>query len=394
MNTQLADGVAWVGFVDWHVRDFHSYNTKRGSTYNAYLVQGKTGTAVIDAVKAPYADVLIANILAKTEAGKVTHLVCNHAEPDHSGGFPALVAAFPQAAVVCNAKCRDALMKHYGAADWTFKVVSEGEKIDLGGKTLQVFDTPMVHWPESMATFLHEDGILFSMDAFGQHYACSARFDDEADIEEVMQEAKTYYANIVLLYARPVENALAKLGTLPIRILAPSHGVIWRTHIGRILAAYQAWRISKAEKKVVIFFASMWGSTKAMAEAIADGALESAVKVKLIDVNVTSDTELVTEVMDCAAFAAGSPTLNMGIMPRMAGALTYLRGLRPAGKCGFAFGSYGWGSKGAEEVGAYLAAMQVEQIVPPLTVRFAPDAATLETCRELGRTLAARALKA
>lgn len=391
MNTLLAKNVNWIGYVDWYVRDFHSYDTKRGSTYNAYLVRGTEKTAVIDAVKAPYVDKLIANVLALTAADKVDYLVCNHAEPDHSGGFPALVKAFPKAEVVCNAKCRDALDHHYKTDGWKFKIVADGEQLALGGKTLQFADTPMVHWPESMAEFLIEDGILFSMDIFGQHYASSARFDDEVDFAEVMQEAKTYYANIVLLYARPVETALAKLGGLPIKMLAPSHGIIWRSRIPEILAAYQAWRVSKPAGKIVIFFATMWGSTKVMAEAIAEGVKESDVKFKLIDLASTSDTELVTELMDCAGFAAGTPTLNMNLLPRMAAALTYVRGLRPAGKFGFAFGSYGWGSKGPEEAAKYLADMQVEQIVPPLTTRFHPDSAVLEKCRELGRELARRA---
>ncbi len=393
MNTELAKGVNWVGYVDWHVRDFHSYQTKRGSTYNSYLVQGSDATAVIDAVKAPYVGRLIDNVLAKTSADKIKYIVCNHAEPDHSGGMPALVAAFPGAEVIVNAKCKDALSCHYDTTGWNFKIVKEAEQLPLGGKTLQFFDTPMVHWPESMATFLIEDGILFSMDAFGQHYASSARFDDEANLEEVMQEAKIYYANIVLLYMRPVQAAIKKLGTLPIKIIAPSHGIIWRKHIPVILEAYQAWVVSKPVNKVVIFFSTMWGSTKAMADAIAQGVEGSDTQFKLIDLSATADTELITELMDCAGFAVGTPTLNIDLMPRVAAALTYAGGLRPIGKFGIAFGSYGWASKGAEAAAEYLTKMQVEQIAPPLTCRFAPTPEVLDKCRAVGRELAARAAK-
>jgi flavorubredoxin len=393
MDTKLTDNVFWVGFVDWSVRDFHGYTTARGSTYNAYLVKSQK-TALIDTVKGMYAGDLIANVKAQVPLESVDYIVCNHAEPDHAGGLPATVQACPNATVVCNAKCKDALEHHFDVSGWKFQVVNDAETLSLGGKTLQFFDTPMVHWPESMVTYLVEDAILFSMDAFGQHYASGYRFDDESDLCEVMQEAKTYYANIVLPYARPVAAALARLGGLKLAIVAPSHGVIWRSHFAKIVAAYQAWMVSKPTKKVVIVFSSMWNSTRQMAEAVAAGAEEFPVEVKLIDAAATSDTNIVADVMDCAAFAAGSPTLNMSILPRMAATLTYLRGLKPMGKSCFAFGSFGWASKGCEEVAQYLQAMQMTPVCEPVACRFVPDAATLEKCRAAGRALAAVALKA
>ena len=391
MDTKVAGGVFWVGYVDWAVRDFHGYTTSRGSTYNAYLVMGEK-TALIDAVKAPYAAALIENIRAHVPLEKVDCIVCNHAEPDHSGGLPAVMRACPNATLLCNAKCQDALSRHYDVSGWKIRVVKDTETFALGGKTLQFFDTPMVHWPESMATYLIEDELLFSMDAFGQHYASGFRFDDESNLCEVMQEAKTYYANIVLPYGRPVAAALARLGGLKPKVVAPSHGVIWRGHFAEILAAYQDWMVCRPAQKVVVVYCSMWGSTRAMAEAVAAGAGELPVDVRLIDVAVTSDTRVVTEVMDCAAFAAGSATLNMGIMPRMAATLTYLRGLKPAGKAGFAFGSFGWAAKGGEEVAQYLQAMQVKPVREPLACRFAPDAETLAACRAAGRALAEAAM--
>lgn len=393
MNTQLAPSVNWVGYIDWTVREFHSYVTSRGSTYNAYLVEGSNATALIDTVKAPYVDKLIANIKARV-GNKVNYLICNHAEPDHSGGFPAVVKAFPNAPVVCTVKTKDALSRHYDTHDWQWQIVKDGETLDLGGKTLQFYETPMVHWPESMATWLPEDGILFSMDAFGQHYASANRFDDEADLDEVMQEAKKYYANIVLLYARPVAATLKKLGGLPIKVIAPSHGIIWRSHIPTILEAYTRWHVSKAEKKVVVFYSTMWTSTKKMAEAIVEGVASTGCNFKLFNLESTTDTDLIPELMDCAGFAVGTPTLNMSLMPRMAAALTYVRGLKPAGKFGFSFGSFGWASKGAEEASRYLAEMQVELISEPVTNRFAPTEDTLARCRELGIQMGERALKA
>jgi len=393
MDTKLSTQVFWVGYIDWSVRDFHGYTTSRGSTYNAYLVMGEK-VALIDTVKAPYVAAYLENVKAHVPLERVDYIVCNHAEPDHSGGLPATVKACPNATVLCNAKCKDALERHYDVSGWNFQVVKDSETFALGGKTLQFFDTPMVHWPESMVTYLVEDAILFSMDAFGQHYASGFRFDDESDLCEVMQEAKTYYANIVLPYGRPVAATLARLGGLKLSIVAPSHGVIWRSHFAKIVEAYQAWMVCKPAKKVVIAYCSMWNSTKAMADAVAAGAEELPVDVKLIDVNATSDTQVVTEVMDCAAFAAGSATLNMGIMPRLAATLTYLRGLKPVGKHCFAFGSFGWASKGCEEVAQYLQAMQMTPVCAPVTCRFAPDAETLARCRAAGRALAEVALNA
>ncbi len=390
MNTKLSNTVHWVGHVDWSVRDFHGYRTERGSTYNAYLVLGQK-RALIDTVKAPYVDDLLEHVRACAPLEQIDYIVCNHAEPDHAGGLELVLAACPNATVVCNKKCAEALRLHFDTSAWKFRIVADGEKLDLGGRTLQFFDTPMVHWPESMATYLVEEQILFSMDAFGQHYAGAWRFDDEASLDVVMAEAKTYYANIVMPYGRPVAAALAKLGTLPLKMIAPSHGVIWRSHIATIVAAYQAWVVCKAARKVVIVYASMWNSTRVMAQTIADGALESNVDVRLIDIDTVHDTEVVTEALDCACLAFGSPTLNQGVMPRMASVLTYLRGLRPTGKTGLAFGSYGWAARGTDELAHYLQAMQVTPLCEPIICKFRPDAATLEKCREAGRLLAKKA---
>lgn len=392
MNTSLSSNVNWVGVIDWSVRDFHGYRTERGSTYNAYLVSGAKH-ALIDTVKVPYVAELLEHVRDLVPLEQLAYVVCNHAEPDHAGGLAQVLAACPQAAVVCNKKCAEALRLHFDTATWKFQIVADGEKLDLGGATLQFFDTPMVHWPESMATYLIEEQILFSMDAFGQHYAGPWRFDDESPLDVVLAEAKTYYANIVMPYGRPVAAALAKLGALPLKMIAPSHGVIWRSHIGPIVEAYQKWMVCQATRKVVILYVSMWHSTRAMAKAMADGVLSADVDVRLMDLDAVHDTEVVTEVMDCACLAVGSPTLNQGIMPRMAAALTYLRGLKPVGKAGMAFGSYGWAARGSDELAQYLQAMQVTPLCEPITCKFRPDAAMLERCRAAGRLLAQKAME-
>lgn len=394
MTTELVKDIFWVGYIDWSVRNFHGYITDRGSTYNSYLIMGEKNV-LVDTVKAAYAGTLLANVKAHIDLDKIDYIICNHAEPDHSGSFPAVMAACPNATLVCNAKCKDALSRHYDTTGWKIQVIKDTDKLDIGsGRTLQFFDTPMVHWPESMATYVVEEGLLFSMDAFGQHYASAFRFDDESDMTEVMEEAKTYYANIVLPYGRPVANALKRLGALDLKMVAPSHGVIWRKHFAEIVKCYSAWMVCKPAPKVIIAYCTMWNNTKKMAEAVAQGAMEFPVDVKLFNMDTVNNTKLVTEMMDCAAFAAGSPTLNQGLMPRMASALTYLRGLKPTGKAGFAFGSFGWASKGAEECATYLQAMQAEPVMPTVNCRFAPTEEVLEKCREAGRLLAQKALEA
>jgi len=393
MNTQLSEHVRWVGYVDWSVRDFHGYRTERGSTYNAYLVMGARKRALIDTVKVPYVPALLEHLRACVPLEQIDYIVCNHAEPDHAGGLEQVLAACPNATVVCNKKCAEALGLHFDTSAWKMQIVADSGKLDLGGRTLQFFDTPMVHWPESMATYAIEDQILFSMDAFGQHYAGAWRFDDEVPLDVALAEAKTYYANIVMPYGRPVAGALTKLGALPLKMIAPSHGVIWRSHVDKIFAAYREWMICTAARKVVIVYVSMWNSTRVMAQAIAAGALESKVDVRLIDLDTVHDTEVATEVLDCACLAVGSPTLNQGIMPRLASALTYLRGLRPAGKLGMAFGSHGWATSGSDEIVKYLQVLQVMQVCEPVVCKFRPDAATLEKCREVGRLLAQKSME-
>jgi flavorubredoxin len=352
--------------------------------------------AAIDAVKDAFASEWIAKITELVPPEKVDFVVCNHAEPDHSGSLPAAMRSFPNATLVCNAKCKEALGLHYDTASWRFHVVDDGATLPLGGQTLQFFNTPMVHWPESMVTCIQESGTLFSMDAFGQHYATDERFDDAADLAEVMQEAKMYYANIVAPYGAPVRAALAKLGKLELGIVCPSHGVVWRSHFDKILGAYRDWASLKPAKKVLVLYRTMWHGTGEMAAAVAAGAREKAgVDVAVLDLATANDTRVATEALDCASIAIGTPTLNMGLMPRMASALAYLRGLKLLnGKASFAFGSYGWASKGAEEAAASLAQMNTCPVAPTLTCRFRPSPETLEACRSAGRLLAEAASKA
>jgi len=392
MDTKLKDGIYWIGYVDWNVRDFHGYKTGRGSTYNAYLMLDEKN-AVIDSVKAPYAQTLLENIQAHIPLGKVDYLIVNHAEQDHSGSVPAVMRACPNATLVCDEKCRKALSMHYDTAGWKFQIVKTGDRFSLGRRCVQFLETPMVHWPESMFTYVPEEKLLFSMDAFGQHFASATRFDDTEDLNVIMAEAKTYYANIVMLYARSIRSTLAAAGGLSIEMIAPSHGVIWRKNIGTILEAYDAWTQHKPARKVLVVFDTMWKSTELMAHAIVKGVLDVGVDVRVYNVNASHITELATEILDASGVAVGSPTLNMTLMPQVASVLTYWKGLKPMHKVGFAFGSYGWSKHGGPtEVEEYLQNMKVVLTRPVLHVQFVPKADDLEECRAAGRLLAQKAI--
>lgn len=395
MNRQIVDGVHWVGFVDWSIRDFHGYVTERGSTYNAYLILDQE-PALVDTVKAPYAGDLLRNVAEVLDPADLRWVVCNHAEPDHSGSLPAVMAAAPNATLVCDQKCKDVLGIYYDVAKWKFKIVKTGDALSLGKRTLQFVETPMAHWPESMATWIPQDRLLFSMDAFGQHYATSGRFDDEVPEAELFYETKTYVANILMLYTVPVTKAVAAVKALDPRIICPSHGVVWRSKIKEMLAGYDRWDVCAPARKVMVVYDTMWKSTEMMAEAIVAGAIAEggpALDVKLFNVRANTGTVLATEILDAAAVAVGSPTLNGTLMPAVAGALTYLKGLKPARKAGLAFGSYGWGRGGPEEVEHYLTSMKIELLRPVLKLNYKPTAAGLEECREAGRLLARHALK-
>lgn len=390
MNTRVLENIDWVGYVDWTVRDFHGYNTPRGATYNAYLVRDEK-TALIDTVKAPFAEELLRNVSALTRLSSVEYVVCNHAEPDHAGAFGRVMEAMPGATLVCNKKCVATLSKHFDISGWKTHVVKTGDTIPLGRRTLQFMDTPMLHWPESMFTYVPEDKLLFSMDAFGQHYATSQRFDDEVSAHTALEEAKAYYANIIMPYGKQAAVALDRAGQLDIEMIAPAHGVIWRGRLADIRKAYASWSAQRPEPKVLVIYDTMWSSTGEMAYAIHQGACVPGVDALLIHIRSWNLTRIASEMLDTAAVAFGSSTLNREMMPSASAVLTYLKGLRPVGKAGFAFGSYGWSKGGPDKVEECLRAMKWEIVREPLKAQYCPTPEVLEACRAAGKELAEKA---
>lgn len=389
-TVNLSDRVSWVGCVDWNIRDFHGYTARRGTTYNAYLVRDEK-TALIDTVKEPFAPDFLDQIAARTELAKVDYVVCNHAEPDHAGAMAEVMGALRNAQLLCNAKCATTLSQHFDTSSWNVRLVKTGETVSLGRRTLRFIDTPLVHWPESMFTYMPEEKLLFSMDAFGQHYASSQRFDDQIELSTVLREAKAYYANIVMPYGKQAAKAIQQAAGLEIDVIAPSHGVIWRRHAAEIVELYTNWSSGRTRPKVLVVYDTMWGSTGQMANAIYEGALDEGVEAVFLHLRRTDLTRIATEVLDAGAIAFGSSTLNRQILPMAAAVLTYWQGLRPPGKAGFAFGSYGWAKGGPEAVNDYLEAMKFEILRPPLKAQYRPTAETLDECRRAGGMLAQKA---
>ncbi|WP_232385576.1 MULTISPECIES: FprA family A-type flavoprotein [Enorma] len=304
---EISPKVWWVGGLDWSERHFHGYTTERGITYNAYLIMDETIT-LIDTAKSTFTDEFVQRISQVVDPAKIELVVTNHVEMDHSGSLPAIHRLAPNARIVASAPAGvNEIRAHYGIEA---EGVKTGDSICIGERTLHFVQTPMVHWPDNMVTWCPEDGILFSNDAFGQHFATTKRFDDENDLCEVYKQAKKYYANIVWPYGAQVQKAMAALAGLDIRLIAPSHGVIWRSHIPEILEKYQAWSTYQTEEKAVVVFDSMWHSTEMMAREICDAFIKEGVTAQLIDVKHTHISDIMLYLCDARYVACGSPTLN------------------------------------------------------------------------------------
>ena len=388
MKVELRKGIYWVGAIDWNIRDFHGYSTHKGSSYNAYLVVGKK-IALVDTVKAPFFSEMMARIREVMPPEKIDYLIVNHVEMDHSGSLPLLKEALPKVEVLCSPRAEGELKLHYGGGI-PLTVVKTGGILELGGKTLTFVEVPMVHWPDSMVTYVKEDKVLLPNDAFGQHIACTERFDDELGWEAILPEATKYYANIVMPYGQQVLKALDVLQGIEIEIIGPSHGVIWRRHIPQIVASYGRWAKGETEKKALIVYDTMWGSTERMAKAIGRGLVEEGVPIKEYRLGVSDKSDIVKEVLEARGMLLGSPTLNNGVFPSVAQFSTYIKGLRPMGRIAAVFGSYGWG-KGAttKALAADLQAAGME-VMEELQVQFVPDQDALNRCEALGRRVAQR----
>jgi len=377
---KINENIWWVGAIDWNLRNFHGYITPRGSTYNAYLIIDDK-IALIDTVKEPFAGELIDRISSVVSTRKIDYVISNHVEMDHSGSLKAIREAAPNAKFVADKRAAEDIKRHF-KTNWDFQLVKTGDGLSLGKRSLSFVEMPMVHWPDSMATYCPEEESLFPNDAFGQHLASTARFDDEFPWEEVRREAAKYYANIVFPFDGPVKKALGALSKLKIRMIAPSHGIIWRKHVDEIVSCYGDWASNKTANKAVVLYDTMWNSTDAMAKAIAEGFKDAGVEVHLFNLRTTDTTEVMTEILDSRMIAVGSPTLNNGMMPTVSAFLTYMKGLKPKNRIGFAFGSHGWAGGGTKAVEEMLVSTGFELAVPAIDYKYIPDEDELNSCYE------------
>lgn len=392
---RLKDDIWWVGAIDWNLRDFHGYETPRGTTYNAYLITDEKMT-VVDTVRAGFGPEMLQRLRGCCDLSKLDYLVVNHIEMDHSGSLAWFLEQVGPVTIFCSKRAKDGLALLYGdqVAGWDIKVVGTGDELSLGRYTLTFLEAPMLHWPDSMFTYIKEAKVLLPNDGFGQHLATSKRFADEVDMSVVMDEASTYYANILMPYGAQVKKMLDKIAELglEIDIIGPSHGVIWRRpqDIQGIIEAYARWSVFEAPPRVALIFDTMWHSTEMMTRALEDGIAQEGVACDVVRLSRSSLAQAVRLVLESRAFLVGTPTLNNGMFPPVGAFLTYLKGLRPKERLAAAYGSYGWGGGGAKQVDAELRAMGLE-VLDPLEFKFVPTVADLDVCEAYGRDVARRA---
>jgi flavorubredoxin len=390
-KVELKKGIYWVGAIDWNVRDFHGYSTPFGSTYNAYLILDEKNV-LVDTVKAPFYLEMLGRISEIIDPAKIDIVISNHVEMDHSGSLLQIIERIGSPLVVTSERGKKGLEKHYEQS-WRFKTVKSGDTLWIGHRTLAFVEAPMLHWPDSMFTYIKEDQLLLPNDAFGQHFASSQRFEDEVG-NEVMRHAAKYYANILWplapLILKKVDEVV-KMG-IPIDMIAPSHGLIWRKDPHRIIQAYVEWSQGKTAKKVLVIYDTMWGSTEKMAKAILKGLIEEGADARLLHLRSNHRSDIIEEMLDARGILLGSPTLNNGMFPTMGDFLTYLRGLRPKGKIFGLFGSHGWGGGAMKEMRRHLEMEKFEIWEKELPVQFVPNSEELNGAIQFGREFSKKVL--
>jgi flavorubredoxin len=390
---EILKDIYWIGAIDWNIRDFHGYSVDRGTSYNAFLVMDEKVT-LFDTVKRGFGGDLLKSIRKIIDPAKIDYLVVNHVEMDHSSLVPEIAGLVQPEKIFCSEMGKKNLLAHFHREEWPYEVVKTGDSISLGKRTVQFIETRMLHWPDSMFSYISGDRLLISSDAFGQHMATTERFDDEVDLSLLLGHAAKYYANIILPYSHLVQKLLAQVKeiNLAVDMIAPDHGLIWRKNPGKILECYDEWSQQKPKLKALVIYDTMWHSTEMMAQAIMEGLVEEGVSARSFDLAVNHRSDIITEVLDAGALIIGSSTLNNGMLPRMADLLHYMRGLRPANKIGAAFGSYGWSGEAVKLINTIMEEMKFQVLDPGIKVQYVPRDDDLKRCVDLGRKVA-RALK-
>lgn len=394
MDRKITDSVTWVGKVDWELKKFHGedYSTHRGSSYNAYLIRDEK-TALIDTIWAPFAEEFVENLKKEIDLSEIDCVIANHGEIDHSGGLVALMKEIPDTPIYCTANAVKSLKGQFHK-DWNFVTVRTGDTLNLGSKTITFIEAPMLHWPDSMFSYLDGDAILFSNDAFGQHYATELLYNDLVDQAELFQEAVKYYANILTPFSRLVIKKIEEVLSfkLPLNMICPSHGVIWREDPAQIVRKYLEWADNYHEDQVAIVYDTMWEGTRKMAEAIADGitSASGSTAVKLFNAGKIDKNDIVTELFKAKAVLFGSPTVNKGILAPLSGMLHEVEGLSFKNKKAAVFGTYGWSGESVDVLAKMVEDAGFEIVQPGLKKLWSPDEDSLNDCREFGSSFAAK----
>ncbi len=387
-SVEIAKDIFWVGAIDWNVRDFHGYSTNRGTTYNAFVIIDEKVT-LIDTVKSSLKGDFLARLKEVIDPKKIDYIVVNHVEMDHSGSLPEMVDLIQPEKVICSKMGHKALLEHFHKSDWPYEIAEPGKDISIGKRTLSFMETRMLHWPDSMFTYVKEDKILFSSDAFGQHLATTERFDDEVDQAILLEELTKYYANILTLYSpkvRKLIETVQEIG-LEINMIVPDHGVIWRKNPSLAVECYDKWSKNKGDGNALIIYDTMWHSTEEMAKEVSTGLQDEGISVKLLNLRYNHRSDVMREVLNASAIILGCSTLNNGLLPRMAGFLMYMSGLRPTNKIGAAFGSYGWSGEAVKLMNKAMEEMNFDIIDQGIRVKYVPEENDLQKCVELGRAV-------
>lgn len=392
MAKQITQKVSWVGKVDWELTKFHGdeYSTHRGSSYNAYLIRDEK-VALLDTVWRPYDREFVSRLKQDVDLQQIDFIIMQHNEVDHSGALPELMREIPDTPIYCTKKGEAILRGHYHQ-DWNFVNVKTGDTLNLGNTVLTFIEAPMLHWPDTMFTYMSGENILFSNDGFGQHYASESLFNDSVDQGELFYEAEKYFVNILNLYSPMVTKKVQQLLSMnvPIDMICPSHGVIWKDRPMQIVEKYQAWANAYQEDQVTIVYDTMWQSTRRMAEAIADGIRQAspATTVKVMNITRDDKNDVLTEVFRSKAVLVGSPTINNGHSFAIAGLLEMMKGLKFKNKKAAAFGSYGWSGEAVKQLSALLQQAGFDVIGDGIAKLWVPDQPALDDCAAFGRDFA------
>lgn len=382
---EIKPDIFWVGGIDWDIRNFHGYSTNRGTTYNSYLINDEKIT-LVDTIKPKFKGEMLSRIKEIIDPKKIDYIISNHVEMDHSGSLPEIAKICPNATIITSTRGEKGLNKHY-KDNLNLKVVDSGESLNIGKRNLTFVHIPMVHWPDSMVTYVKKDKLLLSNDSFGQHIASQERFDHEIEWGVLKEEAAKYYANIVMPYGSQVEKALSSIQDLEINMIAPSHGIIWKTHIDKIVNEYKKWAKYESEQKALIIYDSMWGSTEIIANVLREGINEIGINVSIRNLKNTHISDIISEVLTTKLILLGSPTLNNGLLPTMGGFLSYMKGLRPKNKIGFVFGSYGWGGQAVGEIEKIIRDLSWDIPIQNININYIPTEDDLKNIKNIGNKL-------